>query len=397
MPKKNLLLVASLGHFNVDFFSALVPILLAQLSRSFSLSNSQIGFAVLAYTLASALSQPAFGYLGDRLGGRRIAVGGIIWIAFWMAMTGFAPNYYLLVAALILAGLGSGAYHPQGVVQATTAVATKKGRGISIFFLGGALGFTAGPIVGGVMLASLGPASMIIPALLSLIVAVLIWRTFPEGRPTRARVTAAAGSAVPWLAGVSLLTLAAIVISGGLRAGVADSLNAYIPKFYLDQGLAASQYGFIASTYLLGAAIGGLIGGFLSDRYNKKIIISTALLAAIPVLYAFVHSGPEVRLPLALMTGLLLSAPFTPALLMIQGIMPAERLSTVSGLAMAYFFAAGGVGTMLTGILADANGLAWVLAMDVGVIAVAFLTSLLISNKAGEPARNPVPSPQPAD
>jgi len=115
------------------------------------------------------------------------------------------------------------------------------------------------------------------------------------------------------------------------------------------------------------------------------------------VLYAFVHSGPEVRLPLALMTGLLLSAPFTPALLMIQGIMPAERLSTVSGLAMAYFFAAGGVGTMLTGILADSNGLSWVLAMDVGVIAVAFLTSLLISNKAGEPARSPVPSPQPAD
>jgi MFS transporter, FSR family, fosmidomycin resistance protein len=397
MPKTNLLFVASLGHFDVDFFSALVPILLAQLSRSFSLSNSQLGFAVLAYTLTAAFSQPVFGYLGDRIGGRRIAVGGIIWIAFWMAMTGFAPNYYLLVGALILAGLGSGAYHPQGVAQATTAVATKKGSGMSIFFLGGALGFTAGPIVGGVMLASLGPASMIIPALLSLIVAVLIWRTFPEGRPTKARVTAAAGSAVPWLAGVSLLTLAAILVSGGLRAGVNDSLNAYIPKFYLDQGLAPSQYGFIASTYLLGAAIGGLIGGFLSDRYNKKIIISTALLAAVPVLYAFVHSGPEVRLPLALMTGLLLSAPFTPALLMIQGIMPAERLSTVSGLAMAYFFAAGGVGTMLTGILADSNGLSWVLAMDVVVIAVAFLTSLLISSKAGEPARSPVPSPLPAD
>ena len=185
MPKKNLLLVASLGHFDVDFFSALVPILLAQLSVSFSLSNKQIGLAVLAYTLTAALSQPAFGYLGDRIGSRRVAVGGIIWIGFWMAMTGFAPNYQLLLVALILAGLGSGAYHPQGVVQATTANTTKRGGGMSLFFLGGALGFTAGPLVGGVMLASLGQMSMIIPAALSLIVAVLIWRTFPGHDPPK--------------------------------------------------------------------------------------------------------------------------------------------------------------------------------------------------------------------
>ena len=124
--------------------------------------------------------------------------------------------------------------------------------------------------------------------------------------------------------------------------------------------------------------MGGLVGGFLSDRYNKKWIISAALLAAVPALYAFVHSGPELRLPLAMMTGFLLSAPFTPALLMIQSIMRRRpRPSTAfSGVAMAYFFAAGGVRHDADRHLLDSYGLAWVLAMDVVVVAVAFLTEL---------------------
>ena len=55
-----------LGHFTVDMFGGLLPVLYPIMSDRFDLSNADIGFIALAYTAASSLSQPLFGYLADR-------------------------------------------------------------------------------------------------------------------------------------------------------------------------------------------------------------------------------------------------------------------------------------------------------------------------------------------
>jgi FSR family fosmidomycin resistance protein-like MFS transporter len=384
--RKTTLLVAILGHFNVDLFASLVPIFLAQLSRSFHLSNTQIGFGVLAYTMTAALSQPGFGYLADHLGGRLVATCGIVWISVWMAVAGFAPNYYALVAALMLAGLGSGAYHPQGAVHAAVSSATKKGSGTSIFFLGGSIGFAVGPLLGSAMFSSLGPSSIGLVSFLGIPVALAIWQSFPVHQPDRSKPLAVSGPTAHWLSQVSILVLAGFVISQGLRAAVMDSYTAYVPKYYLDQGLAPSQYGLLTSLFLAGASLGGLLGGFLADRLNKKFIITTALALSVPVLYGFLHSGPNSRLIFVPLLGLLLSAPFTPALLIAQGFVP-NRLPFITGLAMSYLFICGGIGTSLTGVFADRFGLYQVMSVSLVLLIIATLASLLISHHSTEPLR----------
>ena len=377
--RRRILFTTALGHFNVDVIASMVPILLAHLSRAFHLSNAQIGLAVLSYTAVSALSQPVFGFFADRIGGRLLATLGVLWCGAWMAVAGFAPSYALLVPALMLAGLGSGAYHPQGAVRAALAASGQRGIATSIFFLGGGLGFAVGPLVGAQLLAAQGPHIAGWVVLICLPVAWLVWQAFGDEKKPAGAATPRATSARSWswLAAAPVLPILTVLLSQGLRAGVMDSFNAYVPKFYLDRGFAPAQYGLITSVVLIGASAGGLIGGYLSDRWNKKVVLSGGLLLATPLAYAFFHSGPETRLLLGFLTGLCLSAPFTPAMLLIQGLMP-NRLSTITGLALTFFFLAGGVGTSLTGVLADRIGLAQAMNVSAAAIGLAALISLLV-------------------
>ena len=374
--RENTLAMAAIGHFSADFFAGLLPILMAQLSVTLGLSNAEIGFAVVSYTFSSALSQPLFGHLGDRIGGRLVAALGLAWIAIWMAIAGFAPNYYLLVASFILAGLGSGAFHPQGAVGAASK--SKKGRGTSIFFFGGRLGFTAAPLLGGVMFATLGPSAMGLASIFGLIVAFGVWKTFPGRNPVAHEKAAETSlSTVQLLAQVPLLALIGFVISQGLRSGTNEIYTTFLPKLYLDMGLAPIQYGLLASIFVAGSSIGSLAGGFLADRWNNKWITSCSLLLAIPVMFAFVHSTPSTRLPLAFVTGALLSTAFTPAILIAQEILP-HRLSFITGLTMSFLFICNALATALTGVLADTYGLAQVMATATTLLAIAFVGSLLV-------------------
>jgi FSR family fosmidomycin resistance protein-like MFS transporter len=369
---------------------------MAQLSVTFGYSYKEIGFAVVSYTVASAVSQPLFGYVGDRWGGRLVATAGIVWIAFWMAVAGFAPNYYILVASLTLAGLGSGAYHPQGAVSAATKA--KKGSGTSIFFMGGRLGFTAAPLLGGLMFARLGPSAMGFASILGLVVALGVWQSFPTKFAAQKKASGgSAVSSVNWLAQVPLIALVGFVISQGLRSGVNEMYTTYLPKLYLDRGFSPSQYGLLASIYVAGSSIGGLLGGILADRWSKKWIISGSMILAAPVMYIFIHSGSETRLVLALLTGTLLAIPFTPALLIAQELLP-ERPSFITGVTMSFFFIMNAIGTSLTGVLADAYGLALVMSFAALTLSVAFVFSLLIpSELAAAPTAQPVPVPVPVE
>ncbi len=384
------LFTTALGHFTVDLYSALVPILLAQLSRPFHLSNTQIGLAVLSYAAASALSQPVFGFVADRIGGRLLATVGVLWCGAWLAVAGFAPSYHPLVAALMMAGLGSGAYHPQGAVRASVATAGQRGVATSLFFLGGSMGMALGPFLGGQMLPAWGPHSLGLVSFLTLPVAWQVWHVFAESRRPMAGADLSArgaGASKPrlgmdwsllpiWIAG-------ALLVAQGARAWVSDSSNAYVPKFFLDQGLLPAEYGLIASVFLIGGSVGGLLGGYLSDRVNKKLVMSGALFLTAPSLYLFFHSPPETRLFFGFLAGLCLAAPFTPTLMILQGLMP-ERLTTITGLAMTFFFLAGGIGTSMTGVLADRFGLGQTMNVNTGIVVFGALISLLV------PARHTV-------
>src|SRR5688500_6935384 len=94
------------------------------LAGKFALDLKTVGLVSLAYGAGSSLSQPLFGWLADRHGTRYIGLA-LSWTAVTFALLGFVPNFGFLVALAALSGIGSGAYHPMGALNASAVIADR--------------------------------------------------------------------------------------------------------------------------------------------------------------------------------------------------------------------------------------------------------------------------------
>ncbi|MGZ9167031.1 MAG: MFS transporter, partial [Anaerolineales bacterium] len=151
------------SHFMVDVFNASRPVLLTYLG----LTETQIALISTIYIWASALTQPFFGWLSDRVGPRWLAAGGVLWMTVFYSGAVFIPGAGGLVC-LIVAALGSSSFHPVGTVQATlqgrNRMAGRETTAASLFFMAGQLGHFIGPVITGLLLARMGlPALVILP------------------------------------------------------------------------------------------------------------------------------------------------------------------------------------------------------------------------------------------
>ena len=115
------LFAASYGHFSIDILNASIAIILTAVAQQFELSVSQIGLAAMIYTFSASLTQPLFGFVVDKFRGRFVTGLGLLWTMVFFALAPFMPNYPLLVTCLTIGALGSGAFHPAGMVNATIA------------------------------------------------------------------------------------------------------------------------------------------------------------------------------------------------------------------------------------------------------------------------------------
>lgn len=123
------------------------------------LSNTELGLGLSAFGWCYAVFQVVFGYVGDRIGSRRmLAIGGLLWAA-GTAMTGLVGSVSGLVASRMVVGLGEAGSIP----NATRAMA----RWVPRLQRGFAQGFTH---------SSARLAAAITPPLVVALIPVAGWR-----------------------------------------------------------------------------------------------------------------------------------------------------------------------------------------------------------------------------
>src|SRR5712692_7490400 len=123
----------TLGHLTIDLYSGAMPVVLFYLIVHLHLSLEQVGLVSALYAICTSISQPIFGYLSDRYGGRAFASGGILWMSIFQGLIGFVPDFTTLLLVAPLAGFGSAAFHPQGASSANRASGERKSLGMAIF------------------------------------------------------------------------------------------------------------------------------------------------------------------------------------------------------------------------------------------------------------------------
>jgi len=345
-----------MGHFVVDLLNGQRSILLSYLSLMLGLSNYGLGMMTSAYVISSALAQPIFGYLSDRLGPRWVAAGGILCMGLLFSLAMFFPGWPA-VGLLILASICSGAFHPAGAAEATLAgrdrLTGREATASSLFFLFGQMGFGIGPMLGGPLLSSLGMTGLLILSVFTFPIGLFASRELskisrkpsivPEVEKPKAKL-------------VITRTMLLLIGISAFQSWAQSNISAYMPRYLADQQLSPSVYGVIIGLFTAGSAIGCMVGGELADRTSKKQVIAWSLLSSTLPLFLIALTGYTGWLyPLMFLAGGLTGGAYSVIVVQAQRIIPGG-MGLASGLTMGFIFSAGAIGTMFTGKLADLWG-----------------------------------------
>ncbi len=363
----------ALSHFIVDTFNASRPVLLTYLG----LSESQIAIFSTIYIWASALTQPFFGWISDRIGPRWLAAGGVLWMTvFYSAALTIPGNAGL--ACLIVAAFGSSAFHPVGAVQATLRgrelLKGQETTSTSLFFTAGQLGHFIGPIITGFILASYKlPGLFIIPIVSIPIGFSLLYQLRANHpHPKYVHVNQAARAQV----GVVFIFVLAVVAM--LQSWAQSNMVNLIPKYIHDLGQGATVYGSMAGLFMGGSALGNMFGGYFADRYSKRFVAAGALsLAAIPIYIASLIGWSWWLYLLVPLAGALTGAVHSIMVVFAQRIIPGG-MALASGLALGFIFSSGALGLLFTGPLAELYGFPFVLTMTTTMVLIASPLALLL-------------------
>lgn len=374
-------LAVFLSHFAVDMINSLRAVIFTYLSGPLALSNATIGLLTTVYLLVGSLSQPVFGMFNDKIGTRWVLFYGLVWIIGFLFLAVIFPGWPSIIFILV-GSLGSGAVHPAGTAQSTLLGRLKlKGQettAYSMFSLAGQTGYFIGPIIGGLLLDALGFRGLGGIALLTLPVAVLVFRIKEFASTARVSTTVESKRRFPTLNYISLILLFAIATS---QTWAQQTIGTFLPKYLSDAGWSASQYGLLASIFMGGSAVGVYTGARIADKIGKwKVILAGLSLGSIP--YFFLPAaglGPWLSV-LVIIAGLLTGSTFASIIVLAQSLIPVG-MGLASGLTMGLTFAFGAIGTFISGMVADSFGfvpvfyLGGALSLVGGLLAVYFRKS----------------------
>src|SRR2546423_13694854 len=125
------------GHMAVDCAGGPLPALLPFFKDRFGLSYTLAAVLVLASSLSSSVIQPLFGLWSDRRGAIWLLPAGVAVGGIGIALASAPPAYGLVVLCVVVSGLGTAAYHPEGSKFAAYARGERRARGGSVFSIRG--------------------------------------------------------------------------------------------------------------------------------------------------------------------------------------------------------------------------------------------------------------------
>ena len=341
------------GHAVHDTYTAFLPPLLPAFIEKLSLSNTQAGL-LMVFMQAPSLLQPFIGHLADRVSLRYLVILAPAVSAVAMSLLGIAPSYAALALLLIVAGVSSAGFHAVAPVMAGRFSGKSLGRGMSFWMVGGELGRTLGPIliVTTVQFVTLeGTPWLMVGGILASIVLYVRLKDL-SGRPSTA------GQGLAWrqalrTMGPFLTPLVGIIV---VRAFMVSALTTYLPIFLIEEGANLWFAGVSLSVLEAAGVAGALLGGSLSDRLGRRLILTTSMLATPLLTFAFLAVDGWARFPLLLLLGFS-ALSVTPVIMaLVQESFPQNR-ALANGVYMSLSFLIRAGVILLLGVMADRFGM----------------------------------------
>lgn len=342
--------VLAAGHLATDFANGALPALLPFLVSRFDLSYTLAALVMLAWATSSSVIQPLFGLVSDRRGAAWLLPAGLAVGGVGMGLAAAAPSYWLVLVLVTVSGLGTAAYHPEGSKFAAYVSGRRRATGMSLFSIGGNVGYALGPIVTTGLVLQFGLEGGLLLAVPCLVVAFLLLRALrylrglaPEPYQSRAaeRDESQAG-ALGLLLGV--VTFRSIAWFG---------LITFVPLWEVSLGHSEAHGNRLLAAMLLAGGVGTLLAGQLADRFGRRPVLTVSVLATAPLIFVYLGVGGTLGAVALALVGACVIGTFGVTMVMSQEYLP-RRIGLASGLSIGLSIGLGGVAAVALGALADA-------------------------------------------
>jgi MFS transporter, FSR family, fosmidomycin resistance protein len=374
-PNRTAQFAITLAHITVDMHTGSLAILLPALLVAFDLNYALAASIFTANQIVIAIAQPLFGTLGDARSHRWMVWVGCALTGLAMVSIVFLPNYPLVIAAVMLSGIGSAMFHPEAIARIRAVSGDKVTSGVSLFFSGGNIGFALGPFLAtffATRFGEAGEALMLLPTVIALIFLATQWGVLsqPSIKKAKARDIGRRGR----IAAAGLVGFLMVLII--LRSSTLKGLETFIPLYYTETTTLSQQMiANLVTTLSLAGVLGTLLGGVVADRIGRRLTMGISMAVSLAGIYGFLNADGLLRLVLLFITGACLTAAWPIIVVMIQEAMP-NNVGLASGLSLGTAYGAQAIVVQILGIVADQRGLDTVMTilslLPIGVLILTF-------------------------
>jgi SHS family lactate transporter-like MFS transporter len=285
--QKNAVVAAYLGWTLDAFDFFLMVFVFTDVAKEFHVDVKTSTTAVFLTLAARPIGAYLFGRLGDKFGRKPILMWNIVSFSILEALSGFAPSITVFLVIRFLFGIAMGGEWGLGSALTFESIPAN-GRGLvsGLLQAGYPSGFFLATLTYRFFYDDLGWRWMFFigaaPALLTL----FIWKGVQESPAWQEQRQRQEGSALwPALRREWKLAVYAMLLMACFNFFSHGSQDAY-PNLFLKRqhGFTTAQISTISMIFNLGAIVGGLLFGFLSQKIGRRRAIMIAALLALPVI-----------------------------------------------------------------------------------------------------------------
>ncbi len=377
-------IVLALGFGLVGFDRFLISTMYPVIAKDLHLGYGDIGTITGALALAWGASALFMGNLSDRIGRRRVLVCALIVFSLLIGASGLAAGLAGLVLVRLVMGFADGAFTPASISATIEASPPQRhGRNIGIQQMMMTLcGLGIAPLMVGALLHLIDWrwifSIFVIPGLL------IAWQTariIPDKPIKTAEGSRSLLTDWKGVLGYSNIRVQMLLMLCWLTCLVTTS--AFMPNYLLDHlHLSFIQMGTVMSAIGFGATAGTLLLPWLSDHIGRKPVMLLSAFGTAVMLVVLANLGANV---VWLFTALFMVHFFNNAAITLtvgplcSETVPPALMATATGVVIAVGeILGGGLSPIIAGQFAERFGIAHLLWLPIGAIAIGFVLCLFL-------------------
>jgi MFS transporter, FSR family, fosmidomycin resistance protein len=274
-------------HFVNHFQSAMLGVIYPLMMNELGMSYIALASLAAVYNTLGSVFQAMYGFVVPYVRrGVILGVGNCL-LGFSVAASGFAYNFNQFFTARLVGGIGSSPQHPIGSSMLATHFSGSRGRALAFHSTAGQIGSLLAPLLAALSVTYLGWRGVFwavggFSIAMGLVCFVFrdSLRTAPQDKPKSRLVPQGWEAYKTCLKNKNILLVSLAFMAGAAGRGQDINEVYIIPHFVHDFNVSITYGAFLFTFIQMGSLIGPFVWGWVSDRFNRKLVIQASLLVS---------------------------------------------------------------------------------------------------------------------